>query len=209
MMLARRKERFAEPFYARHRSHITGVPGCGLALLAVSGTVAAINWGFALDGQGGMVYALAASALFLMFVWSAVAGYRDQFRVRVLPYFERPVGGTDTWLAGESLVWHSRALDEIAVQCGVTPLSAFASGDDLVVGEVLQWFEPADALRTVERLLEADVAVSLPVGVVSDLERLRDALRLASAAGVRFCLLVREGSFANGHEMSVRKGTFF
>lgn len=120
--------------------------------------------------------------LFLLFVWAAVAGYRDQFRVRVLPYFECAVGGTDTWLAGESLVWHSRALDEIAVRCGVTPLSAFASGDDLVAGEELQWFAPADALRTAERLLEADAAGSLPACVVSDLERLRDALRRASGA---------------------------
>ena len=208
-MRSRRNEQIAEPFYARHRSHVTGVPGCGLALVAAAGTVAAINWGFALDGQGGTVYALAASALFLLFVWSAVTGYRDQFRVRVLPYFERPVGGTDTWLAGESLLWNSRALDEIAVRCGVTPLSAFASGDDLVAGEVLQWFAPEDALRTAERLLEADAVESLPAGVVSDLERLRDALRLAGAQGVRFCLLVREGSFASGHEMSVRKGSFF
>ena len=72
----------------------------------------------------------------------------------------------------------------------VTPLSAFASGDDLVAGEELQWFAPEDALRTAARLLETDEAAALP-------------------AGVRFCLLVREGSFAIGHEMSARKGSFF
>lgn len=210
-MWSRRREPFAEPFEARHRAHLEGSSGCGCATawLAAAGTVAALNLAFALAGWGGWVWAGAASALFLLIAWSVAAGYRDQFRVRVLPYFERPVGDTDTWLAGESLLWHSRALDEIAVRCGVTPLSAFASGDDLVAGEESQWFAPGDALRTAERLLEADVAESLPAGVVSDLERLRDALRLAGAAGVRFCLLVREGSFASGHEMSVRKGSFF
>jgi hypothetical protein len=103
----------------------------------------------------------------------------------------------------------TRALDKIAARYGVTPLSSFASGDDLVVGEELHWFAPEDALRTAERLLEADVTESLPVGVAADLERLRDALRPASAAGVRFCLLVREGSLASGHQMGVRKGSFF
>lgn len=147
--------------------------------------------------------------VFLALPLSFGVSARDWFRVRVLPYFERPVGGTDTWLAGESLLWHSRLFDEAATRCGVIPLSAFASGDDLIPGEELRWFEAADALRTAERLLEADVAAALPAGVVADLERLRDTLRLACAKGIKFCLLVREGSFASGHEMSVRKGSFF
>jgi hypothetical protein len=220
LILARRKERFAEPFYIRHRSHLsgpTGPAGCGTALLAAAGAVVLVNlipifagW----DDQysawsGDLIRAGVAAAIFLLLVWGLVAGVRDQFQVRVLPYFERPVGGIDTWLAGENLLWHSRSLDEAAARCGVAPLSAFASGDDLIPGEELSWFDPSDALRTAERVLEADVAQTLPAGVVTDLERLRDALRRASAQGIRFCLLVREGSVASGHEMSLRKGSFF
>ncbi|MGH9564098.1 MAG: hypothetical protein ACRD3S_21810, partial [Terracidiphilus sp.] len=74
--------------------------------------------------------------------------------VRVLPYFERPLGQKDTWLAGENYLRHSRKLDEIATSLGVHPLSKFASGDDLIRGETLHWFSPQDALHTTERLLE-------------------------------------------------------
>jgi hypothetical protein len=107
------------------------------------------------------------------------------------------------------LLWHSRRLDAVATELGVRPLSDFASGDDMILGEVLQWFPPHDALRTTERLLQPDAAGCFPSAVVSDLTRLRDALRLACSEGVPFCLLVREGSCASGFEMDQRKGSFF
>lgn len=220
LILAERKERFAETFYTKHCSHVasgTGPSGCGAALMVASGAVALVNlisifagWDELISATwGDLIRAGVAIIIFLLFAVGFVAGARDRYRVRVLPYFERPVGGIDTWLAGENLLWHSRSLDEAARQCGVTPLSAFASGDDLVPGEQLCWFDPTDALRMAERLREADVAATLPAGVVTDLDRLRDALRRASAQGIRFCLLVREGSYASGHEMSIRKGSFF
>jgi len=217
-MFALRRERFAEPFYTRHRAHVTGRPsGCGVAWLVGAGTVAVVNLTALVVGWSTQMYlgwldwvgAGAAVILFLLVVAGVRAGVRDQFRVTVLPYFEREVGDIDTFLAGEGLLWHSRALDEVAVQCGVTPLSAFASGDDLIRGELVCWFEAAEGLRTTERLLEADVAGTLSTGVVTDLERLRDALRRASDQGIRFGLLVREGSYASGHEMSLRRGSFF
>lgn len=92
---------------------------------------------------------------------------------------------------------------------GVRPLSEFASGDDLVPGEKLCWFSAEDGLRTAERLTQPDAAASFSAEVHSDLVRLRDALRAACAEGVRFCLLLREGSTASGHEMDQRKGSFF
>lgn len=215
---ARRREPFAGPFYARHRSHVTGRPGgCGVAWLAFSGSVVVVSvlalvagWvGVTAGGWGDGVRAVAAVGIFLLLAAGIRAGVRDQFAVRVLPYFERPVGWTDTFLAGEALVWHSRAVDEAAARCGVAPLSAFASGDDLIPGERVCWFAAADGLRTVERLLAADVAESHPPEVVADLERLRQALGRASDQGIRFGLLVREGLFASGHEMSVQQGSFF
>ena len=217
-MFALRKERFAEPFYTRHRAHITWGPnGCGVVWLVGSGTVVMVNltalvagWKFQMGiGWLDWVGAGVAVIFFLLIVAAVRAGIRDQFQVAVLPYFERQVGDIDTFLAGEALIWHSRELDEVAARCGVTPLSAFASGDDLIRGEQVCWFEAAEGLRTTERLLEPDVAGTLPAGVVTDLERLRDALRRASAQGIRFGLLVREGSYASGHEMSLRRGSFF
>jgi hypothetical protein len=215
-----RKGSFAEPFYTRHRSHITGrgyLTGCGVAALAAIGTIVVITlipihagWHApASFGWGDLTRAGVAIAIFLLAVANIIFSFRDQFLVRVVPYFERPVGETDTWLAGEDLLWHSRALDEAATRSGVTPLSAFLSGDDLIPGEELRWFTPDDALRTAERLQEPDVAATLPAGVIADLERLRDALGRASGQGIRFCLLIREGSVTSGHEMSVRKGSFF
>jgi len=128
--------------------------------------------------------------------------------VRLLPYFERPLGGAETWLAGKSLLSHSRRLDAAAAQFGVQPLSEFASGDDMIRDEKLCWFSAEDGLRTVERLTQPDVT-SFPTEVISDLVRLRDALRLACAKEVQFCLLLREGSFASGQEMDQRRGSFF
>ena len=122
----------------------------------------------------------------------------------------RAAGGRDRHLArGRGSPVALAALDEAATRSGVTPLSAFLSGDDLIPGEELRWFTPDDALRTAERLQEPDVAATLPAGVIADLERLRDALGRASGQGIRFCLLIREGSVTSGHEMSVRKGSFF
>jgi hypothetical protein len=208
-MMSRRREQFADVFFRRHRRHIVGALVRTVVRLAVSGTLATYTLVPIFAGRGNAILASVATAVFLFFLLSFGVSVRDWFRVRVLPYFECRLGGADTWLAGESLLWHSRVLDEIATACGVTPLSAFASGDDLVPGEELHWFDSGDALRTTERLLDADVAAALPVAVVADLERLRDALRLAVERGVRFCLLVREGSFASGWEMDLRKGSFF
>jgi hypothetical protein len=219
-ILARREAEFAEPFYARHRAHLVaseGVNGCAIGCLGATGTVALVTLATAVVGLDGVTVpswgdaarAAVAVALFLTFAAGAVAASRDRYRVAVLPYFERPVGDTDTFLAGEELLRHSRALDEAAARCGVTPLSAFASGDDLIPGETLTWFDPADALRTTERLLASDALAALPAGVAADLGLLRDSLGRASGQGIRFCLLLREGSFASGHEMSVRRGSFF
>ena len=219
-LMAVRQERFAEPFFSRHRSHKI-VPmrlsGCGLVFLVASGIVVLgtvthllVGWNDPTAARwSNLSRAVVAVALLLLFTAGALLAVRDQLQVRVLPYFERSVGDIDTWLAGEHLLNHSRRLDEVAAQRGVTPLSAFASGDDLISGEELTWFDPTDALGTTKRLLEADVAATLPVEVVADLERLRDALGRASSLRVRFCLLVREGGTASGHEMSLRQGSFF
>ncbi|EEF57387.1 hypothetical protein, partial [Pedosphaera parvula] len=148
-------------------------------------------------------------ALFLYHCFVVCVSVRDLFRVRLLPYFERRLGGADTWMHGEKLLWHSRLLDETAIKHGVRPLSDFTSGDDMIHGEVLEWFVADDALRTVNYLLETSGVTNFPDGVISDLGKLQHALKDAHSKDVRFCLLLREGSSASGAEMDQRQGSFF
>jgi hypothetical protein len=44
--------------------------------------------------------------------------------------------------------------------------------------------------------------------VLCDLEKLGGRLQAAVAQGVRFCLLIREGSAWSGYETGLRKGSF-
>ncbi len=208
-ILARRRQPFSKVFYERHHEHfvqslrrmawtlaITGVPATGLSIGIV-------------QGWGNTHIASIATAISLLVLPTLPLALIDCFIVRVLPYFERPVGGTDTFLAGKGLLWHSRQLDAIAARHGVRPLSEFASGDDLIPGEELRWFPCTEALLTVDCLLAHAGAEDFSVKLVSDLTRLREGLRLADAKGIRFCLLLREGSVTSGWEMSQRKGSFF
>jgi hypothetical protein len=112
-------------------------------------------------------------------------------------------------MMGKSLLEHSRSLDEIAKQLGGTPLSEFATGDDMVCFEKLNWHEPTEALRTTQGLLNSEAAKAFPEDLRSDLKALEDALAEACRQNVRFGLLLREGSFASGLEMDRRKGSFF
>lgn len=217
--LARCDQQMAAPFAERHRAHLNAGSelGCNLVLvalpaLALAGVLApvALGWETLQSAGWGLWWRAGIAAAFLvLFGGGLVLAYREQLQVRLLPYFEREVGQTDTWLAGEALLWHSKALDDAACQLGLTPLSAFRTGDDLIRGETLRWFDAVGALATVERLLEPDVLEHLPAGVASDLQRLRQALQRAAAQGIRFGLILRESNGASGHEMSLRRGSFF
>ena len=219
-LMRTRQERFAEPFFRRHHTHQTSplrLVGCGPVLLGLAGLTALGTLAHLIFGWNdptaarwaNLIRAGVALAFFLLFVVGAWAAIRDGLHVVVLPYFERRVGEIDTFLAGEHLLNHSRRLDEIATELGLIPLSEFASGDDMIHGEKLTWFDPTEALRTTERMLEVEVAATLPVEVVEDLEKLRHALARSSAQGIRFCLLIREGRSVSGAEMDARQGNFF
>jgi hypothetical protein len=213
MILLREKRQFADAFYRRHRWHIIRVATRMTILLVIAAALAGTNLFSFFKGKGDTtsagIAAAVFSAIFLFLAFAIWRGIHDLFRVRVLPYFEHPLGQKDTWLADENFLRHSRQLDEIAARLGVRPLSEFASGDDMIWGESLCWFSPDDALRTTERLLQTDVTASLPSAVVSDLTHIRDSLRLACSKSVKFCFLVREGTSASGPEMERRKGSFF
>jgi hypothetical protein len=211
-MLSREKKQFSEVFYRRHRWHVIRVAARMTILLVIVGALAGINLHSFFQGTSSASAGIAAavfSVVFLFLVFATWGGIRDLFRVRVLPYFERPLGQKDTWLAGENYLRHSRELDEIATSLSIHPLSEFASGDDMIRGEKLQWFPPEEALKTVECLLQSNGQTSLAPAVVSDLTRFRDALRSACSQSTKFCFLLREGSSASGLEMERRKGSFF
>lgn len=212
LMLSKKKEHFSDIFYVRHRNHVAYVVVKLLILLAVSGAASCLGWYSVLRGNGGdgsVLLTAVATAVALWLAWVGYLSVPNILRVRLLPYFDGRVDGAETWLSGESLLWNTRALDDAAVEAGVKPLSSFASGDDLVPFEQVRWFSSEDGLRTAECLIDADSAASLSTEALSDLVKLRDALRIASAKGVKFCLLLREGSFASGLEMDRRSGTFF
>jgi hypothetical protein len=212
-MLSRQKSSFSEPFYRRIRQHLFRVITRMTLFLVISGVLAGTNLFYFFRGINNTTHAgigaAVFGAIFLFICWATYQSIRSLLKVRVIPYFERPLGQMDTWMSGENYLRHSKKLDEIAILLGVRPLSQFASGDDLVRGEVLCWFSPDEALQTLERILQTDVTTSLPTAVVLDLKRFRDSLRLACSKSIKFCFLIREGSCASGLEMERRKGSFF
>lgn len=196
---------FARRFY-RHLLYALLKSSVLLLVLGSLTSVALI--GYFQQGAFGYLAALLVAA-FLYFVVASIFGIRDMFRVCILPYFERRLGTADTFLRGSSLLGHSRALDDLAKQLGVSPLSNFASGDDMIWFERLQWHDPKEALRTTEQLLNSELAKTWSENLISDLNSLQAALAEASKQSVRFCLLLREGSYTSGLEMDRRKGSFF
>jgi hypothetical protein len=211
-MLSRQKRQFSKVFYKRCKQHFIRVFSKLFIYLGVSGGIAIGALISILHGQGDqndLVVTSIALAIFLFLLWTASGSVPEFFRVRVLPYFERRLGNADGWLAGKSLLLHSRQLDEIARRLGIRPLSDFASGDDMVLFEKLRWFPAKEALNTTERLLQADVCNEFSPELVSDLRCLKSALSSADSNGIKFCLLLREGSSTSGLEMDRRKGSFF
>lgn len=208
-MLSLKKTQFSPALYYLYRKHVVQSIIKIAFLMTVSGAAAIIFLFLFLRKDGDVRAAGFFIAVFLFLAWSSHQSIRELLRVRVVPYFERPLGRNDTSLAGEHYLRHSLRLDEIATQIGVRPLSEFASGDDLIDGEGVQWFSPDDALHTIESLLRHDVSSDLSTDVISDVTHIRDALRLASSQGVKFCLLLRHGTSVSGLELDRRKGSFF
>jgi hypothetical protein len=207
-ILRRRRAAFAETFYRFHEKRTKQMLFWATLQIAVASGLVALGFWQLFYGKGVLLPGL-LTATFLVMLVSSVCGMIDQLRVRVIPYFEKPLGDVDTWLSGKGLLWHSRDLDQLSDFLSLPRLSSFASGDDLVRGEELQFFDPKDALPTLEKMLTRSKASRFSKQLVADLTSLRDALQSASEKQVRFCFILREGSTASGQEMSLRKGSFF
>lgn len=81
------------------------------------------------------------------------------------------------------------ALEKLAVAMGVTPLSAFGFADEWY-DQTMQWHSEEDGLRAVAAL-RSGLDTHADSDLTRDLAALDAALRIASAQGVAFCLLLR------------------
>ena len=208
-VLRKQKQQFSAVFYDLHCQRMRNALNNQFGFLSIVTVIAGVACLPILFGNGYLFYASCAGAIFVLLLISAVLGIIDNFRAQALPYFERRLNGTDTWLAGKDLLWNSHALDEIAVSLRVTPLCDFVSGDPLRAGEMHDMFEARDALTTCEALLNAETTARLGAQLLSDLSKLRDALIIANESGVQFSLHLREGSSVSGQEMDLREGSYF
>jgi hypothetical protein len=159
------------------------------------------------------ILAAAMLAILLVFAWSSVWAICDAYRyARIVPYFDRTVGNIDTYTAGRQLARYCGKLDAMAVASGQRAISAFGFNDDLR-GETLNWHSPSDGLRTVAALMAAVAAqpeeFDDPISIISDLQRLSNALLRANERGRHFCLLLLHGGTTSGQEWEVRQGSAF
>ena len=117
----------------------------------------------------------------------------------------------NTFLYGKSLARNCLFLDKLALQAGLDPLSHFGFRDDLG-GETVVWYEAEQGLRTVTGLLlllEQQPHLLEEAGLImDDLGLLEETLQSAAALRVSFCLLLRQGNTASGHEMDMRISYF-
>jgi hypothetical protein len=208
MFLSRQKEAFSEVYYDKHRTHLRRVFRKAAIYFAISATIAALFYITYKQGKASIWELVISIAVFLWLLFGICYGVPQSFRVRLVPYFEKRLGGIETFASGTALLAHSRQLDDIASALGARSLSQFSSGDDLIPGEQLAWHEPGPALETIETLLKSDAAKNFSPDLYSDLVKLQTALETAKNRDVRFCLLLREGSSAETVEMSKRQGSF-
>jgi hypothetical protein len=200
------------PYPRRHLEARAGAwRGAGVAVL-VTGLPALLLGLAVFLWSAPVLPAAIAGALFLYALLAGAASVWDSRRVAIIPYFECEVGEIDTFLAGQALARHVVPLDELAENRGLTPLSAFGYGDDLL-GEPVVWHQPAEGISTVEGLLAALETEPSPVAdrenVRRDLTRMAHALRRAADREIRFSLLMRHGNATSALEWERRIGTAF
>jgi hypothetical protein len=138
-------------------------------------------------------------------MWSLATGI---FTGSIVPYFDRRVGVTGTFAQGQVVARNCRRLDRLAVDSGVSPVSAFGYADDLR-GDTLAWHDPRSGLETVSALIKALDPGGADGKLVEELSNIRDALQIAVEKGAKFCFILRSGDGTNAQEHMLRKGTFF
>ncbi len=159
------------------------------------------------------VAALSAAIFILFGLLGSLMNVVDTIRyVRVMPYYERELGGIDTFLTGYALAKYLNQLDTLAIEHGVRTISSFGFADDLR-GETLVWHDGAAGIACVRALLAAIDEQAMPADVREairrDLRAWEHALNEACTQGVRFCVLMIHGNATSGHEWDIRQGSAF
>ncbi len=139
------------------------------------------------------------------------------FRPRIVPCFARELGpyGGETMTAfrrGRALYRESAAVDRLAENLGVKPLSAFGFGDDYYEQEI-RWHPASEGLTTIEALQRGLASLTVTSrGVAEDLQALASVVRTAAEQGVDFSLVLRlhaKDSMQVVRTREVRQGSFW
>lgn len=153
-------------------------------------------------------------AIFILFGLIAGLGsiYDTKRYVQVILYFQRRLGGIETFLAGQTMVRYLAQLDLIATNQSVKPISSFGFADDLL-GEEVVWHDPGIGLQSICAIQSAVQQSNVPDAIarplLSELAKWQHALERAAAEHVAFCVLLRHGNSTSGHEWDVRQGSAF
>jgi len=137
-------------------------------------------------------------------VRSGVAAYVSSMTVGFVPAFEPMIDATFEG-DGAALFHHAAALDELAEERGLPPLTSFADNREPLpdfdgfpeelaeaLGPWTAWFSSHEGLRCVEGLLtaledpKARARISFVDAVIDDLDALRQVLSVAKKRKARF-----------------------
>lgn len=198
-----------------HRRYALRVIGRRIAVLAavaIVGVALTIRAPISEVAGLGAVIAWGVAGYFAIASLVVVA---DALRVAVVPYFKEPVPQVSlrsTLSGGVAIARNAKALDRIATAIGVNPPCSFGYRDDLL-GEAIDWFDPAAGVESFSSLVEAiaevpDLDDHTEMVLKNELESILRRLEKATELGIPFCLVLYHGSSASPVEMSRRIGHF-
>jgi hypothetical protein len=181
--------------------------------VGVTGVCAVIAGISALRSEGPLLFASITAAVFFFTLAASIGGIVDSARhVRLMPYYRRRVGETDTFLAGQALARNFRDLEWLAGEARVPPFSRFGFADDLA-GQTVVWYPAVELLVTVRGLAEVvrtePEAVRDAEAVLHDLARWEAAFVRAADQDIELALLIQFGNSTSGMEWDRRIGDPF
>ena len=200
---------------AEHHQFVRRMRRSVLRSLSISGGAAIfLCCGYIHDWPTPLFQLAPAALLIYSMVLLSTPGSIGEMRVvRVLPYFKKgdPQVQGDTFLAGKAFARNWNYLETMARESGLEPLANYGFQDDLL-GDHVDWQEPGPGLSTVSGLLDLlrrdPSKLRESAAVIDDLARVEFTLQDACRLQVPFCLLLRHGDTASGHEMDMRQGYF-
>ena len=201
-------------FAGERRSTIRGTLGCAGPFFLASWvgfacSVYAFTESAGRTGLWGLFGLLGFSIFFSLIL---VFAFRVASQTSIVPYFQNEVGDIHTFVRGHAVARSCQVLDDLALQLGLTPISAFGFNDDMA-RETVVWHPPEQGLATFSGLLAAlqdrPNAVPRQDRLIKELTAIVDALQKATGQNIPFSLLLRVGDGTSAMEWEQRKGTCF